>query len=79
MADCLHHNFESEVKVFRLTNNEFENAEPTEFSAEVRIHCADCKQEFEFIGLSTVGFNCQHPTISADGKEIRLPIIPFNE
>ncbi|MDD5649321.1 MAG: hypothetical protein PHF86_02740 [Candidatus Nanoarchaeia archaeon] len=56
MADCLHHNFESEVKVFRLTNNEFENAEPTEFSAEVRIHCADCKQEFEFIGLSTVGF-----------------------
>lgn len=72
---CHHHDFESNVSVFRLTNNEHPNAIPTGFNAEVRIRCIHCKQEFEFIGLP-YGMSPAYPTMSADNKEARLPIKP---
>jgi hypothetical protein len=45
------------------------------YSAEVRIRCAHCAEEFEFL-TPTVGVLSREATRSFDGKELRVPIRP---
>lgn len=75
MPECKHHEFISKVSVFRLTENEHPNAEPSGFSAEVLIKCKECGREFEFIGVPG-GMSAEYPTVSMDNKELRIPIKP---
>ncbi len=71
---CGHETFESAVKVNRLTNAE--GGPVTGFAADVSIRCSQCGQDFFFVGLP-MGCTPDHPTVSADGKELRVPISPI--
>ena len=65
---CEHHHFCGEFIVNRIEDI-------GRIVAEVRIHCTDCKQPFQFIGCSP-GFNYDGPTVSLDGLELNVPICP---
>lgn len=71
--ECVHAAFESNVKVFRLTNSETGKVEA--FSAAVRITCTDCGAQFQFQGIPP-GLTPEHPTVSIDCLEANLPIVP---
>ena len=69
---CQHHKFEASVAVGRLLN---EHREVANYTAEVRVHCAECGLNFQFVGMPMGSSNYQ-PMKSADGLETRLPIAP---
>jgi hypothetical protein len=71
---CPHETFESAVKVNRLTD--VGGGPITGYAADVSIRCAQCKHDFFFVGLP-MGCTPDHPTVSADGKELRIPISPI--
>lgn len=68
MADCKHMNFEAKVGVARLED-------VGGFMAEIRIHCADCMQPFQFLGLEP-GCDTQGARVSVDGLEANIAIVP---
>lgn len=68
MTGCPHMNFDATVSVARIED-------VGRFVAEVRIHCMDCKVEFQFAGIQP-GFNYEAPTVTLDGLEANLPIFP---
>ena len=71
MSECEHMNFIASVTVNRLEDVKG-------FAADVHIQCADCDKPFVFVGLPG-GLAPDRPTVSVDGTEARLPIVPEQE
>lgn len=70
---CVHMNFAATVGVARLEDNP--GGAITGFNAEIRVHCADCGQKFQFLGLEP-GMDTQGARCSMDGLEARIAISP---
>lgn len=68
IEECKHTQFESHVIVNILKDTK-------EYVADMRIRCADCHKDFEFVGLPH-GASSKIPTVSIDKREVRLPIAP---
>lgn len=75
--DCKHENFESFVDVNRLVIDD-KTPERLQYNADIRIRCAQCKTQFQFIGIQK-GLNLYGPSVSFDGCEARLAIVPNGE
>lgn len=77
---CVHKNFEANVKVHRIYDNNSPNEDefPDWFSAEIKIHCCDCYEQFIFIGLP-MGLSNKEPRTSIVKEEVRMPIIPISQ
>lgn len=73
MSDCQHQSFDSFVGIHRLTDA---NGLLTDFHADIRVTCHECKQKFVWLGVPTVGMSLDGPTVSMDGEELRCPIAP---
>ena len=73
--NCEHEDFGASVKVARITDAE---GKPTSFMAEVRVQCAQCRREFQFLGLQP-GLDLQGARVSIDGLEANLAICPQGE
>jgi hypothetical protein len=43
--------------------------------ADINIHCTDCKEEFQFLGLKP-GLDLNGAAVSVDGLEARIAIAP---
>ncbi len=69
MSECEHKEFEARVEVNRLEDVKM-------FAADVHIQCSECGMPFRFLGLPG-GLHPEHPTVSVDGTEARLPIAPM--
>jgi len=65
---CDHPSFEGHIAVNRLVDI-------GRFAADISIVCAVCGLPFRFMGLPG-GLSPDHPTISVDGTEARLPLMP---
>ncbi len=65
---CKHMNFRAQVKVARLED-------VGQFMAEITIHCEECKQPFQFLGLEP-GIDLQGARVSLDGLEANIAICP---
>lgn len=68
--NCKHENFESEVKVARISQEE--GGKIIDFMVEIKVRCSNCKEFLEFKGIEG-GLNFSYPTVSADNQEARLP------
>lgn len=68
MGECEHREFDAQVTVNRLED-------VNRFAADVHIRCRECNKPFQFVGLPG-GLHLDHPTVSVDGTEARLPIVP---
>jgi hypothetical protein len=66
---CKHPDFLAGVTVNRLEDI-------GALSADIRIACAVCHEPFKFVGAMEVGLLPDQPATSADGTELRVPIIP---
>lgn len=71
MSVCKHMNFNASVAVARLENI-------GRFMAEVRIHCAECKKPFQFLGLEP-GIDLNGARVSIDGLEANIAICAQGE
>ncbi len=71
-SGCLHKSFGAEIIVTQMTGAE---AIVEAYGAEVRISCTDCGKRFRFVGVE-VGLSGTEPSMSADGLELRVPIVP---
>ena len=71
---CDHQAFKAEVNVLRKKDNE-EDVDVKNWSVEITIQCDVCDRKFRFLGLP-VGVDPEEPTVSADGLEARIPIVP---
>ena len=65
---CKHHNFDAKVGVARLEDT-------GRFIAEIRIHCTDCNQPFQFLGLEP-GLDTDGARVSIDGLKANIAICP---
>ena len=63
---CKHMNFDAKVGVARIED-------VGRFMAEIRIHCLDCGEPFQFLGLQP-GMNYDGATVSLDGLEASIGI-----
>ncbi|MET4895753.1 hypothetical protein RN629_01105 [Sphingomonadaceae bacterium jetA1] len=72
---CEHENFYAAVDVARLTDCD---GRVSSFNADVKIRCADCGRQFQFLGLPA-GVNLAGATTSIDGLEARMAICPQGE
>ncbi len=72
---CDHKHFYAAVDVTRLTDRD---GRVSSFNADVKIRCADCGRQFQFLGLPA-GVNLAGATASIDGLEARLAICPQGE
>lgn len=70
---CEHLNFAAHVAVNRVTDDA--GVAVLHFMADVRIACADCGQQFRFVGLPG-GYSADAPTVSIDAETAQLPIGP---
>lgn len=68
---CDHEKFHANVDVQRITDSSV-------WYADVRVRCAQCDQEMQFIGFP-MGLSPAEPMVSVDGKEARLPFRPYDE
>lgn len=65
---CEHHEFSAQVNVARLEDT-------GRFVAELRVHCSQCGEEFQFLGLEP-GVDLNGARVSIDGLEANLAICP---
>lgn len=70
---CLHENFEAVVAVNRLTAAD--DGLVTGYTADIRVHCADCGEPFRWIGVPA-GMSPARPVVSIDETELRAPLRP---
>jgi len=68
---CAHPDFAAEVDVIRLEDI-------GAFSADVRIHCTGCGENFTFVGVEP-GLSSEGPRVSISGLEVHLPIRPESD
>lgn len=66
-------NFAASVGVARLEDTP--GGSITGFMAEIRVHCAECGQKFQFLGLEP-GMDTQGARCSLDGLEANIAITP---
>lgn len=72
MKDCQHEHFAATVEVHRIARGE---GGPIDvFVADLKVSCAQCKQELEFVGLP-VGSSFYQPMASLNGDTARLPMV----
>jgi len=65
---CPHLKFKANIAVNRLEDIK-------RFTADVTVHCLDCKIPFQFLGLLP-GLDLNGARVSVDGLEARLSIAP---
>lgn len=70
---CPHKNFTAEVAVNRLEPDPA--GMPRAYHADIRIACADCGEQFRFVGVQA-GLRPDRPMCSVDEYELRAPIRP---
>jgi hypothetical protein len=70
---CEHGNFECHASVGRLS--QIDNGPITHYCADIRVKCTECGEFFEFIGVP-LGCSAYRPTVSIDGLELRVPLMP---
>ncbi len=70
---CEHEDFKASVAVGRLTGGA-----TMKYTAEVKISCAQCGRQFQFLGLEP-GVDQGGARVSIDGMEARLAICPQGE
>ena len=73
---CPHLNFAAVVDVARLAYGE--DGPVTGWSAELHVRCADCGEEFVFLGVPG-GYSPGWPCASPCGTEVRLPMLPASD
>ncbi len=71
---CNHESFQCNASIGRLTDTE-DSVIITGYSAHIKIHCTQCGQAFEFIGVEG-GYSFCEPRVSIDSTELRIPIKP---
>lgn len=74
MEDCKHERFQCTCEVTRL-HKEGEPEKITGYTTDIKVHCTDCGQPFEWIGVPG-GSSPMQPMVSFDGTELRAPIRP---
>lgn len=72
---CEHKVLRAEVRTGRIT--ETEGGPVKWYIADVLVHCETCKKPFVFQGFEA-GMSFNHPMVSFDGTEARLPIKPIS-
>lgn len=72
---CPHEKFAASVEVARLA--EREGGPVKGFSASIWVNCADCGEDFEWMGLPA-GLSPREPRSSVDGRELRAPLRPVS-
>jgi len=72
--NCPHLNFKAQVDVGRISKVDGGPIEA--YQADIKIQCADCNMDFEFVGMPA-GNSFEKPMTSMDFIEARLPIRPF--
>jgi hypothetical protein len=77
MNNCEHKNFESSVRIGRLTTEE-EPDVVSKYMADIKIQCADCKLPFEFMGVPN-GMSFFQPMLNIDNTEMRAPLKPSTD
>jgi len=70
---CPHEDFLANVGVARLTD--VEDGPVTGYMAEIRVWCADCGEQFRWVG-APVGVIADSPSVSIDEAELRAPLRP---
>lgn len=70
---CDHPNFVASCRVGRLTDTD--GGPVTSYQVDVKVTCDKCGLPFRFRG-DRYGSSPHHPTLSADGIELRAPIEP---
>lgn len=81
MSDnCPHINFEAQINVIRIKQNESDpdGAPVKRYTTDCRVWCAECKKPFVWLGFET-GAHLNEPMVSIDGQEGRFPIAPAGE
>ena len=68
---CKHMNFAANVEVARLEDS-------GRFMADITIKCSECGEPFQFVGLEA-GLNLNGATVSIDGLEARMAILPKSQ
>lgn len=72
---CNHKSFAAKCEVSRLVKPTNKSDIADDYTMDVTVKCAECGMPFEFIGVPA-GISFKHPTVSADFKELRVPIRP---
>lgn len=72
---CPHLNFAAQVSVNRIVADGEEPERVTGYLAEVKIQCADCGRNMQFLGLPA-GIDTGGAAVSVDGLEARLGLVP---
>lgn len=75
--ECGHHNFRVEAEVGRILSDDGQEP-PTHYHASIRLNCVDCGAAFEWQGVPN-GLSPYQPTVSLDGQELRIPVMPPGE
>jgi hypothetical protein len=70
---CEHPDFVAEIDVTRLTATEGGTVQA--FTADVRVRCAACDEQFRWIGVPA-GLSGARPTCSVDEAELHAPLRP---
>ena len=78
---CTHLAFEAEFNVARIVADAADEDDPDahayRFHADVTCRCAECKTEFQFVGM-TGGYDPSRPTTDFLGTTARMPIRPYD-
>lgn len=70
---CPHEDFEASVEVNRLTATE--GGPVTAYSADVRVSCTQCGEQFRWIGVPA-GLKPDRPMVSVDETVLHAPMRP---
>lgn len=73
MKPCEHLSFHSQTAVGRISA--IDGGPVVYFCAEIEIHCTDCGEKFDFIGLP-MGLSAYRPTVNLEGNTLCAPIMP---
>lgn len=68
---CKHFDFFAQVNVARLEDS-------GRFMAEIEIHCTECGEKFQFLGLEP-GLNLNGAAVSIDGLQANVAIAPNSQ
>lgn len=72
---CEHQAFRVQANIGRISKEE--GGPITHYTADVTIHCAECGEPFEFLGLP-IGSSAYGAATSLGGLELRAAIKPQN-
>lgn len=70
---CDHESFRAQCDISRLSTDE--GGPITHYTAELRVYCAECGEQFEFQGLPG-GYSAYNPTVDLGRGTANLPLMP---